>query len=122
MGLDMFLKKCVDGEREEIFYWRKANQVRQWFVDHTDYPVDGNCIDHPLTKDDLTELMLDCLYVLTHRDEAPELMPTSSGFFFGSTEYDEYYFDDLKSTAEGLQEILATTNFDEEEVFYSEWW
>lgn len=37
---------------------------------------------------------------------AEELLPTGSGFFFGSTEYDEYYYNDIKYTVEMLEEIL----------------
>ena len=43
--------------------------------------------------------------------EAPEiiekLLPTESGFFFGSTGYDQYYLEDVKNTITQLQGILA---------------
>lgn len=48
-------------------------------------------------------------------------MPTGFGFFFGNTEYDEYYFDSLRYTREQLQEILDTTS-EEDEIYYTEWW
>ena len=37
---------------------------------------------------------------------AEKLLPTTSGFFFGSTEYDQWYFDDIKRTYEELNKIL----------------
>lgn len=37
---------------------------------------------------------------------AMELLPTESGFFFGSTDYDEYYIEDLRHTKEALTEAL----------------
>lgn len=36
--------------------------------------------------------------VLDDHSLASELLPTQSGFFFGGTEYDEYYFLDLDYT------------------------
>lgn len=35
------------------------------------------------------------------------LMPTQSGFFFGSTDYDELYLDDLRETVRQLEPLLT---------------
>lgn len=53
---------------------------------------------------------------------AEELLPTESGFFFGQTDYNEYYIETLKNTIEQIDEILETTDFDKEEIVYSAWW
>ena len=37
---------------------------------------------------------------------AKELLPTTEGFFFGSTDYNEWYYDDIKYTFEVLDEAL----------------
>lgn len=37
---------------------------------------------------------------------AKELLPTQSGFFFGSEDYDEYYVEDLKHTIEIIETAL----------------
>jgi hypothetical protein len=37
---------------------------------------------------------------------ARELLPTGSGFFFGGTDYDEYYYNDLVETQKMLEELL----------------
>ncbi len=37
---------------------------------------------------------------------AQELLPTVSGFFFGSTGYDQYYILDLESTVEIIEQVL----------------
>ena len=37
---------------------------------------------------------------------AEELLPAQSGFFFGSTEYDEWYYQDLEYTIPLLKKIL----------------
>jgi hypothetical protein len=39
---------------------------------------------------------------------AEELLPSHSGFFFGSTEYDEWYFKDLTRTVEIIDRCLAS--------------
>lgn len=128
MGLDMNLyrrnKNCnIDDERgEEVMYWRKANQIRRWFVDHTGYPVDADCVDHPLTEQNLIDLLHTCQEVLKNRKSAPRLLPTSNGFFFGTTEYGEWYFSDVESTVTALQRILLTTDFNTQEIYYREWW
>jgi hypothetical protein len=38
---------------------------------------------------------------------AAELLPPTDGFFFGSTELDEGYFDDLRNTIEIIDHVLA---------------
>ena len=41
-------------------------------------------------------IRLICDKVLDDNSLAEELLPTRSGFFFGSTDYDEWYFEDIK--------------------------
>jgi len=45
--------------------------------------------------------------VLDNHALASEHLPTTSGFFFGSTEYDEWYFQDLQSTVEIIDNALS---------------
>ena len=53
---------------------------------------------------------------------AKEHMPTCSGFFFGSTDYDEGYIDDLIATVDQISKILETTDFNKEQIFYYASW
>lgn len=140
MGLDMYLMRANREEAEgwdnlnreersqilgpwkEVCYWRKANQIRQWFVDNCNYPADGNCEEVEVTKEDLERLMDTCREVLDNHDLAAELLPRSNGFFFGGQEYDEWYFDDLIDTYKSCQYILETTDWEKEKVIYSDWW
>ena len=129
MGLDMYLERASKEQRrkkikdiEEVMYWRKANQIRDWFVRNTNYDKDDNCKYHRLTEKQLRQLYNDCQTVLADHSKAKEIMPTSSGFFFGDTEYNEWYFNDIKRTAEGLYAILNDTNFETEDIYYYEWW
>ena len=51
---------------------------------------------------------------------AAQLLPTSSGFFFGSTDYDQYYSQDVRETAEVLASLLAEP--DEGDFYYHSSW
>ena len=126
MGLDMYMKtvdkttgKTINGE---VAYWRKANQIRNWIVRNTNYPEDGNLIDHRLTKEQLESLVLDCKRVLLDRSLAPELLPTQAGFFFGDTAYDDWYYEELESTIEKVEDVLNMTDFETQDIYYKEWW
>lgn len=44
--------------------------------------------------------------ILKNPELAQELLPTAEGFFFGSYDYDQYYFDDIKATADQLKPLL----------------
>ena len=52
---------------------------------------------------------------------AQELLPSSSGFFFGSTEYDEYYYENLVTTKEILETALVNNSDDCEFYYHSSW-
>lgn len=53
---------------------------------------------------------------------AMELLPTESGFFFGGTDYDEYYLDDVRKTIDIITRVLETTDFETEMVHYVSSW
>ena len=88
-------------------YWRKCNQIHQWFVDNVQDGED-NCGTYFVSREHLTELIDLCKQVLADHSKADELLPTQGGFFFGSTDYDEWYFNDLKDTIEQLTRCLES--------------
>lgn len=126
MGLDMYLFRRKKGDTElpesEECYWRKANQIRRWIVEHTEYPSGANCVPFVLSKVTLDALVEDCCRVLANHELAPEVLPPSNGFYFGSTAFDEWYYNGLAYTVRSVSALLASTNFDEEEVVYYEWY
>ena len=124
MGLDMYLyrKNKRTGDSDEAQYWRKANWIRKWLVNHTDLDEDSNCEYTKLSKEILEQLIKDCEEVVKNHELASELMPTASKFFFGNTEYSDYYFENLEYTAERLREIINETNWETEDIYYYEWW
>lgn len=95
-----------------VAYWRKANQIHAWFINN--YAKDGVDDCSPVFVGEigrLRELRNICQEVLDDHDKAEELLPTSAGFFFGGSEYDEYYFSDLENTIEQLDLLLDNPKF-----------
>lgn len=104
---------------EEGCYWRKANQIHKWFVDNVQNGVD-NCRDYYVSTKKLQELLDVCKEVKANPDKAPELLPTQEGFFFGGTEYDEWYFENIDYTIEQLSRLLEEEKQLNEDGFYSD--
>lgn len=133
MGLDMFLTvreksnpvwEWEEGDAEAA-YWRKANQIRKWFVENLEYrqnPKTDSLENVLVPKEKLEELLTTVTMVLNNHRLANELLPTEAGFFFGSCNYDDWYFDQLESTKYQLEEILSTTDFETQDVYYDESW
>lgn len=61
-------------------------------------------------------------YIITNPELAAKLLPTQSGFFFGGTDYDEYYMEDVKYTFELLPKIISETDFDKQVISYRSSW
>jgi hypothetical protein len=99
----------INGVSFEAGYWRKANHIHQWFVDNVQDGID-ECREHAVSREQLTELLSVCKRVMADPKLAEELLSTASGFFFGSTDYDEYYFEEIERTIAILEEILAPEN------------
>ena len=121
---------------EEVAYWRKANAIHAWFVQNvqngkddcgTYYVsseqlqalldivtkvlkaselVDGDITNRYQSKDGQTTPIIEKGKFVKNLALAKELLPTQSGFFFGNTDYDQYYIDDLTYTKKALEEIL----------------
>lgn len=118
MGLDMYLLKRIKDPVDENFgYWRKANAIHNWFVENVQ---DGNDDqrDYRVSIEQLQELLNIVDEVLDDREKASSLLPTREGFFFGSTDYDEDYFQDLKDTKLLLEKAIA----DGGHFRYTCWW
>jgi hypothetical protein len=140
---------------EEIAYWRKANQIHQWFVEHVQGGED-DCREYSVSREQLQELLDTVSTVLQSTQLAPgkvrngykmtptsdgkfieepiledgqliadpsvasALLPTQSGFFFGGTDYDQYYYEDLVFTRDTLTRVLAEP--DDGEFYYQSSW
>jgi hypothetical protein len=103
---------------EEAGYWRKANAIHKWFVDNIQDGVD-DCRDAYAERRDLQTLLDLCRIVIIDKSKAEQLLPSSSGFFFGNTEYDEWYYNDIQNTIEILEKALEDEDGD---YYYSSSW
>jgi hypothetical protein len=61
------------------------------------------------------------LEVFENTSVAEELLPTQSGFFFGNTEYDQWYLESLNDTIEMLEKVLLEDNSNAEFYYRSSW-
>lgn len=95
----------------EVGYWRKANAIHRWFVENVQNGID-DCGKYIVSRRDLEDLLEVCKEVLDSevlKDPftAEALLPTQEGFFFGSTEYDEYYIETLEDTVDIINKCLS---------------
>jgi hypothetical protein len=88
-------------------YWRKSNMIHHWFVNNLADGVD-ECQPIVVRREDLEQLKETCIEVIANPTDAEELLPTGSGFFFGSTSYDQYYFSDLNDTIGIINKCLES--------------
>ena len=127
---------------KELMYWRKANQIHNWFVQNCQNGVD-DCGRYVITVNDLIKLKELCEKILTMTNVKQELRPTypngwssesvhvmqdvrllteegikfasehlpsRSGFFFGSTDYDDWYVRELDNTVEQIDDAIDHLN------------
>lgn len=104
-----------------VGYWRKANQIHQWFVDNVQEGED-DCRKYDVSRDQLVELRDICQSVLDNKDKAEEELPTQAGFFFGSTDYDEDYWSDLEQTITTINNILNNKGLEDCYLYYQSSW
>ena len=136
----------------EVAYWRKSNQIHAYFVDNVQngnddcgvYDVSKKQLEDLLYKckeviriaimensqvvngyafeDGKSIPRYEDGEVIVNADEVAAILPSHGGFFFGSTDYDSYYMDDIKRTIEQLEKILAETDFETEAIYYHSSW
>jgi len=94
-----------------VAYWRKANAIHQWFVVECGEGED-NCKPYDVSREQLMELRDLCRQVILNPEKGEDILPTADGFFFGSTEYDEWYMEEVKATVELLDGILENPKFE----------
>lgn len=149
------IREDIDPKRisyieEQVAYWRKANSIHNWFVEHVQDGED-DCGTYNVSTEQLKELVDACNQVLNtvetvegdvhtgtiytpdggivHETEkgevvaqpkiAESVLPTKSGFFFGSTSYDKYYLEDLRETVKMLTPLLEDE--EGEYTYHSSW-
>ena len=99
-----------------VAYWRKANSIHKWFCN-----LDGGrdeCQRIDVSISQLRELRNLADAVLLQPAAASSILPTQAGFFFGPTEYDEWYMEDMRNTVTQLDSVLADIPADASEWDY----
>lgn len=109
----------VESIEFKVGYWRKANAIHKWFVTNVQSDED-NCDTYYVTAENLQKLLDDVNKALESSNPS-EVLPTNSGFFFGSTEYDEVYRKDLTYTKEILEKFLNSKEKNMDVFYHSSW-
>ncbi len=113
----------ISSIEEEVAYWRKANAIHKWFVENVQNNED-DCKEYYVETEQLKELVNECNKVLKNNKVAEEVLPTASGFFFGNTDYNEYYLGNLQETVDQLSIVIKEQeeNKHSSSFYYSSSW
>jgi hypothetical protein len=136
---------------EEVAYWRKANAIHNWFVknvqngedDCKEYDVSIEQLKElfelcdkivkasKLIKGDITngysynkgikEPNIEKGKIIEDPTIAKQLLPTTEGFFFGGTDYDEYYLQEIINTRDMLDKILVEADNGGDFYYHASW-
>lgn len=102
-------------------YWRKANAIHGWIIDNCANGVD-ECQPIRMTKEQVTKLQDLAARAIEGDKAAQEELSPTEGFFFGSTDRDEWYYLDLKSTRDGLAQVLKVSENKPVDFIYQASW
>lgn len=96
-------------------YYRKVNFLYAFFAEAL---TDEQCV---VTKHDVETIISHCKEVLADHSLAEKLLPTQAGFFFGSTDYNEWYFKDVEDVLEKFTKYLEGWDDDTIGWVYFSW-
>lgn len=125
----------------EIGYWRKFNALHAYILDLTNSASDSNCEEIDLSEEDVNNILdtLNQVRLILEKGtkiekdenwytfdedttyEVAELLPPRSGFFFGSTSIDNFYYEDVLDSIDIFDKALNIIK-DGEEIYYYCWW
>lgn len=114
--------KEVEEEKENTNPWNKVAYFRKVNFLIPFFGYEENCSNIEIDKYQVEDLIEACKEVLANHDKASFLLPTQAGLFFGSTDYDDLYFDDVQNVKEKFEEVLADFNMDEDILIMHCWW
>lgn len=105
-GVEVPIKGNIVYVITDVGYWRKANQIQEWVNTHVGTLDNG--VDMTIDGAELLQLREACVAVLADHSLAEDILPTSVGFFFGSDEYDDYYYAQLQDTIDIIDKLELT--------------
>lgn len=121
---------------EEVAYWRKFNALHNRFVQDCANGED-NCQEMYVPRETMVQILNDLKEIKESLDKSPkkkvqvevgwssgkkmyedievyedtsvvnELLPPTPGFFFGSTEVDKYFYEEVSNTINLFKELLS---------------
>ena len=108
---------------EEVAYWRKFNALHNWFVKNVQNGED-DCEEYSVYLEDFVKLQLclslvldaqnTCLVGRLSEEERDVIccdnFPPTEGFFFGSREINDFYWEDVVSTKRIVESIIRQIN------------
>jgi hypothetical protein len=103
---------------ERVAYWRKANHIHAWFVKNCQKGVD-DCRETYVPQEKLKDLLDVCEKIKKDEKLAGELLPPQEGFFFGTTQIDEWYMADIDYTIKELKKAIEDKDC---EFYYRSSW
>ena len=138
---DFFIKRVVYSEIageverycifEQLARIPKANQIFNWFIQNV-MNGEPSKKHYNVTKDQLS-MLLDALNKvknsisevgIVNEKVAKCVMPvlTNGGYFFGTTEYDAIYTAQIIDAIDIINNILSTTDFNEQAIYFNATW
>lgn len=121
-----------------IGYWRKFNALHSFIVNEF---ADGedNCQRIYLNEESIQKILKvlkevkesfkdakiikqENDYIVYDNPMAKELLPTQEGFFFGSTEYDNYYLEDVDYSINLFEKVLKLIEEYDYDIYYQASW
>ncbi len=102
---------------EQIGYLRKANAIHNWIVENCQEGRD-ECQETYMGTEKVEKLLKICKEVQEDHSKAATLLPPTSGFFFGGTELDEWYFEQIDETVKILEDALT----EDGDIYYRSSW
>ncbi|HDW3968936.1 TPA: hypothetical protein RMT52_005127 [Escherichia coli] len=124
MGLDIYFESQPKNElnnessRKQIGYFRKFNALVGWMERNVGEVK--NCELLELTMNDICFLKAHLMHI--NESNCEEILPVTEGFFFGSQEYDEYYWLDVVELKELVDEIIENHDFHNNRLTFCAWW
>ena len=98
---------------------------RNWLIPFVEKAIGKeieNCEEYELSKETMFDLLDRIDKVLADHDLAEELLPTQDGYFYGSTQYNDWYFENLQDAKYRLEEDVKSMDDNETAIFWSWWW
>ena len=125
---DWFVNNVQDGEDDCEYHDEVTKEILEELLDTCEKVLNASeLVDGKIKNGERYEngqwipCMEDGKYI-ENPSVAKLLLPTTEGFFFGGTDYDEWYYNKVEYTADKIREILETTDFETQMIYYVSSW